>query len=80
MASMAMSPIPRRLIHAMKRRKLEKHLRAHDCEPVRDRGPHEIWRNSETEAVAPVPRHKEIKTYTVSSICKKLDIPVPDKK
>ncbi|MEM6458595.1 MAG: type II toxin-antitoxin system HicA family toxin [Planctomycetota bacterium] len=64
----------------MKRRDLEKYLRSNRCEPARDRGPHEVWRNTQTEAIAPVPRHKEIKTYIVASICKKLGIPAPDQK
>jgi len=40
----------------VKRRDLERHLRAHGCQPVREGGRHTIWENPANEALAAV-RH-----------------------
>ncbi|PYK74428.1 MAG: addiction module toxin, HicA family [Verrucomicrobia bacterium] len=61
----------------MKRLDLERHLRAHRCFLVRDRGRHAIWKNPVNGKVAPVPRHREIKEGTVGAVCRQLEIPQP---
>lgn len=62
----------------MKRRDLEKHLKAHGCEPTAERsgrGPHDIWWNPANNLTAPIPRHKEINWLTARAICDELKIP-----
>jgi len=56
---------------------LERHLRTHGCQFVREGGAHTLWANSSTRKVAPVPRHREIKEGTVRAICRQLEIPRP---
>lgn len=48
-------------------------------EPLREGARHSIWAigGPESERIAAVPRHDEIKTGTVRAICKDLDIPSP---
>jgi len=60
----------------MKRRDLEKHLKAHGCEPLRrsGRGPHDFWWNPTNGLAAPVPRHKEVNWITARAICDELKI------
>jgi hypothetical protein len=62
----------------MNRRKLEKHLREHECELLRRGAKHDVWWRPDTEAMAPVPRHRTIKKPTVRAICRQLGIPLPD--
>lgn len=59
----------------MKRRDLERHLRAHDARVVREGGRHAIWGNE--DKVAAVPRHNEIKFTVARAICKDLGVPMP---
>lgn len=63
----------------MKRRDLERHLRAHGAEVLREGARHSVWAigGSESEQIAAVPRHNEIKTGTVHAICNDLGIPTP---
>jgi hypothetical protein len=63
----------------VKRRELERHLREHGADPLRERARHSVWAigGSESERIAAVPRHNGIKTGTVRAICKDLDIPMP---
>ena len=63
----------------MKRRDLERHLRAHGAEILREGARHSIWviGDPESEQIAAVPRHNEIKTGTVRAICNDLDTPTP---
>lgn len=63
----------------MKRRDLERHLRAHGAEILREGARHSVWAigDPENERIAAVPRHNEIKTGTVRAICNDLDIPTP---
>jgi len=63
----------------VKRRELERHLRAHGAELLREGARPSVWAISEAESerIAAVPRHNEIKTGTVRGICKELDIPAP---
>jgi hypothetical protein len=61
----------------VKRRDLERHLRAHGCVLHHHGGRHDIWLNPQTLAQAPVPRHVTIKRGTVRSICRILEILLP---
>jgi mRNA interferase HicA len=63
----------------LKRRDLERHLRAHGAEVLREGARHSVWGigGSESEQIAAVPRHNEIKTGTVRAICTDLGIPIP---
>ena len=62
----------------MNKRKLETHLRTHGCELHHNGAKHDMWHKPATGAQATVPRHKEIPKGTVRSICKQLDVPLPD--
>ncbi|MGI8439179.1 MAG: type II toxin-antitoxin system HicA family toxin [Thermoleophilaceae bacterium] len=61
----------------MKRRALERHLRAHGCRLLREGGNHAVWSNPISDERAPVARHAEIPAGTVRSICRALGVPVP---
>ena len=61
----------------MKLLDLERHLRGHGCQFVREGGAHTIWKNPVAGKVAPVPRHREIKEGTVRAVCRQLVIPRP---
>lgn len=62
----------------MKRSDLEKLLRSAGCEVKRTTGKHDIWWNPGTRLSTSVPRHKEIKKFTVKAICLGLEIDVPE--
>jgi mRNA interferase HicA len=59
----------------MKRTDLEKYLRAHDCELLREGSRHSWWHNPSQNKRSAVPRHSEIKDVLVKKICKDLGIP-----
>ena len=59
----------------MKRQKLLKHLRSHNCEQLREGGNHSIWINTEFKTRSIVPRHREIVDQLAKRICKELGIP-----
>ncbi len=61
----------------MKRRALEQHLREHGCQLVRHGAKHDVWVNPANGHDTTVPRHREIKSGVVRSICKRLEIPLP---
>ena len=63
----------------MKRRELERHLRSHGAELIREGGRHSVWMigGPDSERIAAVPRHNEIRPGTVLAICRDLEIPVP---
>jgi hypothetical protein len=61
----------------MNRRALERHLRDHGCQFNHHGKKHDFWVNPRNLAIAPVPRHKQIKRGTVRSICRILGIPLP---
>ena len=63
----------------MKRRDLERHLRSHGAELVREGSRHSVWMigGPESERIAAVPRHNEIRAGTVRATCRDLEIPVP---
>lgn len=59
----------------MKRRDLERHLRAHGARPERE-GARHVWWTSAAGASA-VPRHTEVKVGLVVAICRQLGVPAP---
>ena len=60
----------------MKRNVLLKHLKENQCMLDRE-GKHSIYVNKITGAWSAVPRHADIREYTVFDICKQLGIPKP---
>lgn len=60
----------------MSKRELVRHLRANNCEFVRQ-GNHEIWRNRSGGQTSAVPRHTTIDRLLVRKICRELEIDVP---
>lgn len=61
----------------MKRRDLERHLRDHGCELLREGANHAIWANLARDLRAPLPRHREIPAETARAICRQLGVPAP---
>jgi predicted RNA binding protein YcfA (HicA-like mRNA interferase family) len=61
----------------MKRRDLLEHLLQSGCRFVREGGNHSIWRNPKNNRRSAIPRYREIAEFTVSKICKQLEIPIP---
>jgi mRNA interferase HicA len=63
----------------VKRRELERHLRLHGAELVREGSRHSVWMigGPDSERIAAVPRHNEIRPGTVRAICRDLEIPTP---
>lgn len=57
----------------MKRRDLERRLRAAGCYLKREGGSHSIWINPNTGVTETVPRHSEIKEPLARKILKRLD-------
>jgi mRNA interferase HicA len=64
----------------MKRDKLIKHLRFYGCELFREGGKHSIFLNPQSGKLTAIPRHPDIKRFTIANICKDLDIPLPSEK
>jgi mRNA interferase HicA len=60
----------------VKRRDLERHLRAHGATLLREGGKHSFW-GFDSERSTAVPRHREIAFALARKICKDLDIPPP---
>jgi predicted RNA binding protein YcfA (HicA-like mRNA interferase family) len=61
----------------MKRRELIRHLEAHGCYLLRNRGKHSIYVNPANNQVSAVPRHREINDFLARKICRDLGIPEP---
>lgn len=59
----------------MKRRDLERHLRAHDCHEVGG-SKHAKWRGPQGQ-VSALPRHKEIGPGLTKAICQQLGVSDP---
>ncbi|MBI1256172.1 MAG: addiction module toxin, HicA family [Chloroflexi bacterium] len=59
----------------MKRVDLIRHLRAHNCELLREGGNHSWWHNPTLNKRTAVPRHQEISDILAKKICKDLGIP-----
>ncbi|MDX6443012.1 MAG: mRNA interferase HicA [Blastocatellia bacterium] len=64
----------------MKRIDLVRHLEEFGCEFVREGKQHTLYINRLTRKSAAVPRHRDIPTGTVRSICRSLDIRFPSDK
>jgi hypothetical protein len=60
----------------VKRRDLEGWLREHGARLIRSVGPHDVW-GVEDGRTAPMPRRREIDTYTGRGICGQLGIERP---
>jgi len=56
----------------MKRREVERALRAHGCSPLRNRGGHEVWGCSCGQHTAPLPNLGEITAGVVASVQKQM--------
>jgi len=59
----------------MKREKIFKYFREHNCGVFREGKKHSIVINYSNDKVTSVPRHADIKDKLVFSMCKDLDIP-----
>ena len=59
----------------MKRGDLLRHLRANDCELLREGARHSWWHNPNQNKRSSVPRHNEIDDSLARKICKDLGIP-----
>jgi predicted RNA binding protein YcfA (HicA-like mRNA interferase family) len=62
----------------VKRRDLERHLRAHGARLLREGGNHSFW-GLDAERSTAVPRHREIDGFLVRKICSDLGIPHPSR-
>jgi len=62
----------------MKRLDLLRRLDEESCELVRTTGGHDVYRNTITGAMQPVPRHREINEITARAILRRLSLPNPD--
>jgi len=58
-----------------KLRDLERHLREHGAEIVREGAKHSVWRSDQAVRPVTVPRHREIPLRTAQAICKQLGVP-----
>ena len=58
----------------MKRVDLIRHLEAHKCYLLRDRGRHSVYVNPANNQVSAVPRHREINDFLARRICRDLKI------
>lgn len=61
----------------MKRRDLERHLRAHGCAVDREGGGHSWWAPAAGKPRTAVPRHREVSYRLAKKICRDLGIPPP---
>jgi mRNA interferase HicA len=61
----------------VKRADLEKHLRKHTAEFLREGGKHSIWWNPANRKTTSIPRHREINDFTARKICRDLEISSP---
>ncbi|MEI6234994.1 MAG: type II toxin-antitoxin system HicA family toxin [Planctomycetota bacterium] len=61
----------------MKRKELERHLRAHGCIFDHHGGNHDLWRNPSNNKKSPIPRHAVLKRGTARGICAILGVPKP---
>ena len=61
----------------MKRRVLIRHLRAHDCELLREGSKHSVYFNPARLKTSAVPRPREINDHLAMKICRVLEVPSP---
>lgn len=64
----------------MNRKKLERYLKEHGCSLYRKGSGHDIWWHPGTQRTSAIPRHKEVNTFTMRSICADLDVTPPKEK
>jgi predicted RNA binding protein YcfA (HicA-like mRNA interferase family) len=64
----------------MKRVKLIKYLKNNHCYLEREGAKHSIYTNKLNGKFTSIPRHSDVNDYTVSDICKQLDILKPAEK
>ncbi len=64
----------------MNRRKLERHLQSFGCVFQHHARGHDIWCKPDEQRTSAIPRHVDINTFTMKSICKDLNIPPPREK
>ena len=62
----------------MKRRDLERHLRAHGVRKVGEGAKHSKWRSADGLRATTVPRHNEIGPGLARAICNQLGISMPE--
>jgi mRNA interferase HicA len=60
----------------LKRRDLERHLRAHGAQLLREGGNHSFW-GFDAERSTALPRHPEIDFVLARKICRDLGVPPP---
>ena len=65
---------PRPTSSVIKRRDLERHLRAHGCVLNRRGAEHDVW-HGVGKRRSTVPRHREIPITTARAICRQLGVP-----
>ena len=58
----------------MKRVDLIRHLEAHACYLLRDKGKHSVYVNPTNDQTSAVPRHREINDFLCRKICRDLGI------
>lgn len=62
----------------MKRHDLIRHIEAHGCRLLRDKGKHSgVYVNPANNQTSAVPRHRELNGFLTRKICRDLGIPEP---
>lgn len=61
----------------MKRQELIRHIEAHGCYLLRDRGKHSVYVNPANTQTSAVPRHREINDFLARKICRDPGVPEP---
>ncbi len=64
----------------MNRNKLERYLKSCGCVFQQRGGEHDIWCKPDEQRTSAIPRHREVNTFTMKSICKDLNVPPPREK
>ena len=63
----------------MKRRDLLQHLKARDCELLREGARHSWWQHTITGKRSAIPRHSEVNNHLARKICRDLGVAEPDR-
>jgi len=58
----------------MKRHDLIRHIEAHGCRLLRDKGKHSVYFNPVNNQTSAVPRHRELNDFLARKICRDLGI------
>ncbi len=59
----------------MKHHDLIRHLEAHGCRLLRDKGKHSVYFHPANNRTSAVPRHREVNDFLARKICRDLGIP-----